>query len=75
MQTMEVTFAGQAPQLAPLPGVQVNPAGPNALRFEVSGSVGPVITALSGHPVTALVSREPSLEEIFMHHYDGHASR
>jgi len=74
-QTMEVTFAGQAPQLAPLPGVQVNPAGPNALRFEVSGSVGPVITALSGHPVTALVSREPSLEEIFMHHYDGHASR
>jgi len=24
--------------------------------------------------VTALVSREPSLEEIFMHHYDGHAS-
>ena len=74
-QTMEVTFAGQVPQLPPLPGVQVNPAGPNALRFEVSGSVGPVITALSGHPVTALVSREPSLEEIFMHHYDGHAGR
>ena len=74
-QTVEVTFSDRVPQLPPLPGVQVNPAGPNALRFEVSGSVGPVINALAGHPVTALVSREPSLEEIFMHHYDGHASR
>jgi ABC-2 type transport system ATP-binding protein len=74
-QTMEVTFEGQAPELPPLPGVQVHQAGPNALRFEVTGSVGPVVTALAGHPVTALVSREPSLEEIFLHHYDGHASR
>ena len=74
-QTVEVTFSDRVPQLPPLPGVQVNPAGPNALRFEVSGSVGPVINALAGHPVTALVSREPSLEEIFMHHYDGHAGR
>jgi ABC-2 type transport system ATP-binding protein len=74
-QTVEVTFSDRVPQLPPLPGVQVNPAGPNALRFEVSGSVGPVINALAGHPVTALVSREPSLEEIFIHHYDGHASR
>jgi len=72
-QTVEVTFPGRVPQLPPLPGVQVDPAGPNALRFAVSGSVGPVINALAGHPVTALVSREPSLEEIFMHHYDGHA--
>jgi ABC-2 type transport system ATP-binding protein len=74
-QTMDVTFEGQPPELPPLPGVQVRQAGPNALRFEVTGSVGPVVTALAGHPVTALVSREPSLEEIFLHHYDGHASR
>jgi ABC-2 type transport system ATP-binding protein len=73
--TVEVTFDGPAPAIPPLPGVQVGPGGPNALRFEVQGSVGPVITALAGHPVTNLVSREPSLEEIFMHHYDGHASR
>ena len=72
-QTVEVTFSDRVPQLPPLPGVRVNPAGPNALRFEVSGSVGPIINALAGHPVSALVSREPSLEEIFMHHYDGHA--
>jgi len=72
-QTVDVTFSDGVPQLPPLPGVQVSPAGPNALRFEVSGSVGPVINALAGHPVTALISREPSLEEIFMHHYDGNA--
>ncbi len=70
-QTVEVTFAGHAPELPVLAGVQVQSAGPNALRFEVSGSVGPLIAALAGHPVTTLTSREPSLEEIFLHHYDG----
>ena len=70
-QTVEVTFAGHAPELPALAGVQVQSAGPNALRFEVSGSVGPLIAALAGHPVTTLTSREPSLEEIFLHHYDG----
>jgi ABC-2 type transport system ATP-binding protein len=70
-QTVEVTFAGPVPELRPLPGVHVARAGPNALRFEVSGSVGPLIAALAGHPVTRLITREPSLEEIFLHHYDG----
>src|SRR5262249_35319742 len=41
-QTVDVPFSDGVPQLPPLPGVQVSPAGPNALRFEVSGSVGPV---------------------------------
>jgi ABC-2 type transport system ATP-binding protein len=74
-QTVEVTFIGHAPQLPPLPGVQVQAAGPNALRFEVSGSVGPLIAALAEHPVATLTSREPSLEEIFIHHYDGFKDR
>jgi ABC-2 type transport system ATP-binding protein len=69
-QTIEVSFAGAAPQLDPLPGVKVARAGPNALRCEVSGSVGPLIAALGAHQVIALTSREPSLEEIFLHHYD-----
>jgi ABC-2 type transport system ATP-binding protein len=73
VQTVEVTFAGQAPALAPLAGVQVASAGPNALRFEVSGAIGPLIAALADHPVASLTSREPSLEEIFLHHYDGSA--
>jgi ABC-2 type transport system ATP-binding protein len=70
-QTVEVTFTSHAPTLPPLPGVQVQAAGPNALRFEVSGGVGPLIAALAEHPVATLTSREPSLEEIFIHHYDG----
>jgi ABC-2 type transport system ATP-binding protein len=70
-QTVEVTFAGRAPQLPALVGVQVQSAGPNALRFEVSDGVGPLIAALAEHPVATLTSREPTLEEIFLHHYDG----
>jgi ABC-2 type transport system ATP-binding protein len=75
-QTVEVTFSGPAPQIEPLPGVQAQSAGPNALRFEVSGDIAPLISALAeagagGHPIATLNSREPSLEEIFLHHYDG----
>jgi ABC-2 type transport system ATP-binding protein len=73
--TIEVTFDGPAPELPPLPGVQVAETGPSVLRFEIAGRDGPVITALAGHQVTSLVSREPSLEEIFLRHYDGHVSR
>jgi ABC-2 type transport system ATP-binding protein len=69
-QTIEVTFDGPAPSLDGLPGVRVASAGADALRLEVSGSVGPLIAALANHPVRALTSREPSLEEIFLHHYD-----
>ncbi|HXR11521.1 MAG TPA: ABC transporter ATP-binding protein [Gaiellaceae bacterium] len=70
-QTVEVTFAGPTPELPPLPGVQTVHAGASTLRFEVSGSIGPLVAALAEHPVVTLTSREPSLEEIFLHHYDG----
>jgi ABC-2 type transport system ATP-binding protein len=66
--TVEVTFDGPVPDLAPLPGVTAIPTGPTTLRLQVVGSVGPLIAQLAGHPVRALTSREPSLEEIFMHH-------
>jgi ABC-2 type transport system ATP-binding protein len=69
-QTVEVTFDGRVPELPQLPGIEVTQAGANALRFEVSGSVGPLIAALADHPVADLRSREPSLEEIFLHHYE-----
>ncbi len=69
-QTVEVTFAGAAPALPALPGVSVASAGANALRLEVSGSIGPLIEELARHEVVSLQSREPSLEEIFLHHYE-----
>jgi ABC-2 type transport system ATP-binding protein len=69
-QTIEVTFDGPAPPLDGLPGVQVARAGASTLRLEVSGTVRPLLAALAEQPVVSLVSREPSLEEIFLHHYD-----
>ena len=74
-QTVEVTFDGEVPQIPPLPGVQVVGAGPSALRFEVSGPVRPLIEALAERPIATLTSREPSLEEIFLHHYDSSDGR
>ena len=69
-QTVEVTFAGAAPDLGTVPGVEIVSAGANALRCEVTGSIGPLLAALAGSRVIALTSRERSLEEIFLHHYD-----
>jgi len=69
-QTVEVTFAGEPPSLDGMPGMTAVPSGQNAVRYEVSGEVGPLIKALADHPVVSLTSREPSLEEIFLHHYD-----
>jgi ABC-2 type transport system ATP-binding protein len=68
--TVEVTFAGPTPRLPALPGVAVAAAGESALRLEVSGELRPLLAALGELPVVALTSREPSLEEIFLHHYD-----
>jgi polyether ionophore transport system ATP-binding protein len=70
-QIVEVEFGEGTPELPPLRGVRVERAGPNRLRLSVSGEIAPLIAALAKHPVSALTSREPSLEEIFLHHYDG----
>ena len=70
-QTVEVTFDGPRARAPAASRRRRSPqAGANTLRFEVTGSVGPLIAALAGHPVVSLSSREPSLEEIFLHHYE-----
>jgi ABC-2 type transport system ATP-binding protein len=69
-QTVEVTFDGPAPDLPALPETRVVKAGGNSLRFEVGGSVRPLIRLLADYPVVSLESRAPSLEEIFLHHYE-----
>ncbi len=68
--TVDVTFERAAPRLPALDGVRVEQAGDNALRCEVSGEIRPLLAALAELPVVAMTSREPSLEEIFLHHYD-----
>jgi ABC-2 type transport system ATP-binding protein len=69
-QTVDVSFDGPPPDLPPLPGIEVETVGAHALRFRVSGGVAPLIAALGEHPVASLTSHEPSLEEIFLHHYE-----
>jgi len=48
-------------------------AAGNTLHLEVTGSPQELLAALAGQQVVTLTSREPSLEEIFLHHYDGSA--
>jgi ABC-2 type transport system ATP-binding protein len=68
-QTIDVTFGGTVPELGPIEGVTTTPLGANAMRFEVTGNVGPLLDRLAGHDVVAIAAREPSLEEVFLHHY------
>ncbi len=73
-QTIDVVFAGPVPDLPELAGVQAARDGANQLHLEVaSGRVGSVVEALAGHPIVSLTSHEPSLEEIFLHHYGARA--
>jgi len=69
-QTIEVVFAGTVPDLGPVDGAVAVPVGDNTVRFEVNGPVGPILDRIAGHDVVAISAREPSLEEIFLHHYE-----
>ena len=74
-RVVEATFDGPPPELVLPEGVTSTAVGENALRFEVRGPVGPLIDRLAGTGVIALVSREPSLEELFLAHYDRRRER
>lgn len=67
---IQVTFAGRRPDLLGVDGVEaVEAIGGNALRFTLTGPPGPALRALATIDVTALVVREPTLEEIFLDYY------
>jgi polyether ionophore transport system ATP-binding protein len=68
--TVDVTFSGAVPALPALAGVRAERTGESTLHCEVTGPIRPLLAALAELPVIALTSREPSLEEIFLHHYD-----
>jgi ABC-2 type transport system ATP-binding protein len=72
---VEVTFAGRAPDLAGVAGVEsVEPIGPSRLRFRLTGGLAGALHALAAADVTALEVREPTLEEVFFGYY-GEVSR
>jgi ABC-2 type transport system ATP-binding protein len=73
-QTIDVTFDGDVPDLEKIDGVaSVTDLGGGAVRIAVTGHLGPLLDRLAGHDVVALSAREPSLEEIFLHHYGSDA--
>jgi ABC-2 type transport system ATP-binding protein len=74
-QTVDVVFDGPLPAIEALPGIEVHATGPSAMRFEVTGSPQPLLASLARHRIVSLTSREPSLEEIFLRHYDSSDGR
>ena len=69
--TLEVTFAGLPPEIPELPGVHATVLDDSTMQFEVTAPLTELLAVLAQHRITALTSRQPSLEEIFLHHYDG----
>jgi ABC-2 type transport system ATP-binding protein len=67
--TVEISFAGDVPDLSAVPGVSALAREDSTVRCEVHGSVEPLLEALRGSTVTKMISREPSLEELFLAHY------
>jgi len=66
---VEAELDGPVPDLTGVPGVGGVHAEGNRVSCEVTGSIQPLLDALASAGVRHLVSREPSLEELFLAHY------
>ncbi len=73
--TVEARFEGAVPDVAAVPGVSAVETSGQTVRCQVRGSIEPLVQALAAAGVIELLSREPSLEELFLAQYgeDGHA--
>jgi ABC-2 type transport system ATP-binding protein len=67
--SIDAEFDGPPPDLSGVPGVTAVSVDGNRVRCQVSGSVEPLLSALAAAGVHHLLSREPSLEELFLAHY------
>jgi ABC-2 type transport system ATP-binding protein len=67
--TVEATFDAAPPDVSRVPGVTAVEVDGNLLRCQVRGSVAALLAVLAAAGVRHLVSREPSLEELFLAHY------
>ena len=66
---VEAEMNGPVPDLTEIAGVSAVKVDGNRVACEVTGSVEPLLAALASSGVHRLVSREPSLEELFLAHY------
>ena len=67
--SVEATFGGAPPDLAGVAGVKRAVVDGRHVHLEVQGPIEPLVDALAGTGVRELLSREPSLEELFLAHY------
>jgi polyether ionophore transport system ATP-binding protein len=66
---VEATFSGEPPDVSNVPGVSGVSVTDHHLSCQVGGDIGPLLSLLAAaHPRT-LLSREPSLEELFLSLY------
>jgi ABC-2 type transport system ATP-binding protein len=71
VREVEIQFTAPVPpeEFDRLPGVRDVGARGNTIRLTVDGSIDAVVKTAARHEVLDLVSREPSLEEIFLRYY------
>jgi ABC-2 type transport system ATP-binding protein len=67
--SIDATFDTAPPDLTRIPGVTAVEVQGNRVRCQVVGSVEPLLGVLAASGVHQLLSREPSLEELFLAHY------
>jgi ABC-2 type transport system ATP-binding protein len=67
--TVEATFDGLVPDLSTVPGVSAVVVQGQVARCQVRGAIEPLLQVLAASGVTELLSREPSLEELFLAQY------
>ena len=72
--SVEAVFDGPPPDLSGVPGISALEVKDRHIRAQLHGPVGPLLDALSGSGVRELLSREPSLEELFLAHYGSDGS-
>jgi ABC-2 type transport system ATP-binding protein len=67
--TIEATFEGPVPDITGVPGVSSVEVVGHFVRCHVRGTIEPLLKVLAASGVQELLSREPSLEELFLAQY------
>jgi ABC-2 type transport system ATP-binding protein len=73
--TIQATFEGTVPDVTKVPGVSSVVVDGHMLQCQVHGPVEPLLKVLANASVHELLSREPSLEELFLAHYGALSTR